>query len=79
MRGGGSRGKEDRSSVGQPESWRAKDKRGVEDIAMGRGGEMVCWWWVELEDLEAGSISIRDLSWYQTGAISDKKSTWNRL
>lgn len=32
-----------------------------------------------LEDLDAGSISIRDLSWYQTGAISDKKSTWKRL
>lgn len=38
--GGGGRRKEDRSSVGQTESWRAKDKRGEGDIAvcMGREG-----------------------------------------
>lgn len=83
-RGMGTR-KERRTEVqlDRQESWRAKDKRGEGN----RGYWVGVGWrrWVGdkkengLEDLDAGSISIRDLSWYQTGAISDKKSTWKRL
>lgn len=62
-RGEESSEEEDRSAVGQTQSWRAEDKRG--------GGDTVC---------AGGERGFgcrehihQDLSWYQTGAISDQK------